>query len=85
VFSPHDPKIELIFILRGAQNGHESLILNISFFYQKRSGITWSGKISRIQGGPRLEFNYLQMDVPLYFTTMALIEDEQRVATEKII
>jgi len=25
------------------------------------------------------------MDVPLYFTTMALIEDEQRVATEKII
>jgi len=25
------------------------------------------------------------MDVPLYFTTMALIEDEERLSTEKII
>ena len=32
-----------------------------------------------------MEFNYLQMDSLLYFTTMALIEDEQRLAPEKII
>jgi hypothetical protein len=25
------------------------------------------------------------MDIPLHFTTMALIEDEQRLVTEKII
>ena len=30
MFSPLDPKIELIFILRDIQNWHEGLILNIS-------------------------------------------------------
>jgi hypothetical protein len=43
------------------------------------------GTISGIQGDPRLEFNYLQMDIPLYFKIMALIKDEQRLGTEKII
>jgi hypothetical protein len=43
------------------------------------------GTISEIQGSPRLEFNYLQMDISLYFKIMALIKDEQCLETEKII
>ena len=43
------------------------------------------GTLFGIQGDSRLECNYLQIYIPLYFTIKALISYEQRLEPKKII